>query len=449
MNIRSIIFACIVGMAAIAATHEIDQEASYAEATAFVQSFLGEEMQDGSGMQKKDSACQKVANDSIKDVQDTCAKQLKVIKKLAKGKQLCCTRGRTAWCKAKVRHAASKIKGGTCKNQLSSTKKTTVNFGGVKFENLKPGQCGTFFKSSAYKNVKSKVDAKKRECQTIKGATNAFAKGLRDAKTGAATARRSCHSADKRSYNTAYRNAKNICESKMNKKMFTRAKHMLCVLKGTKMSKCKVGKIPSLPKTKYVNYMCSAKMKTQCLNPKVKGLTNRSGMTRFSAFSGGAYGEAWYKNHNSQAWNGKVSSSLDISLGEGVQWKSGNIQGGCGHTIIGLASKDKVHINLAYQYINYAFYTAGGSTSIYESNGSPSCNVGGSNCNRGGTRGDHAGTYKIVRCYDGTIRYYSNGQLVRKTGQSTIPPTQKAAFSGSFHYHYAAFKNLVKVSAKC
>jgi len=449
MNIRSIIFACIVGMAAIAATHEIDQEASYAEATAFVQSFLGEETQDGSGMQKKDSACQKVANDSIKDVQDNCAKQLKYVKKLAKGKLACCFRGRAAMCKAKGRHAASKAKGGTCKNQLSKAKKTTVNFGGVKFDNLKPGRCGTFFKSSAYKNVKSKVDAKKSECQTIKGATNAFAKGLRDAKKDATKARRDCHSADKRSYNTAYKNAKNTCESKINKKMFTRAKHMLCVLKGTKLSKCKVGKIPSLPKTKYMDATCSARMKAQCLNPKVKGLHNRSGMTVGS--NGGSKGVAWYKSHNSQAWNGKVISGLDVSLGEGIQYKTGAGWGGHGHMMLGLASAKNYQVGLGYNSIDYAFYTHGGGTTTYElgTGAQGGCNMAGQECNSGGTRGDQGGTYTIVRCFDGTIRYYSNDKLVRKTGQSTIPDNEKAAFSGSFHYYAAAFMNLVKVSAKC
>jgi len=449
MNIRSIIFACIVGMAAIAATHEIDQEASYTEATAFVQSFLGEEMHDGSGMQKKkESACLKVATDAIKVVRDICAKQRKVINKLAKGKLLCCSRGRTAWCKAKTRHAASKATGEICKNQLKNVKKTGVNFGIVKFENLKPGKCGTFFKSSAYKNVKNKVDKKKRACEKNKGATVAFAAGVRSARGGAATSRRNCHSADKKSYNTAYRNAKNICESKENKKMFTRAKHMLCVLNGQKMSKCNVGKIPSLPKTRYMNAKCSAGIKTQCLNPKIKNMRNRYGI---SSCKSSARGECWYKSTNSNGWNGKVVSSLDVSLGEGIKYKvMGSAFGGASKDLmVGLASKKNRVRDNSYTSIDYAFFQTGPKTLVYESGSYQWCNVNGKHCNRYGTRGMQAGTYSIVRCYDGTIRYYSNGKLVRKVPRSTIPLNEKAAVSASLSSYRSGFMNLVKINAEC
>merc|ERR1711966_637443 len=89
------IFVGALALLAVASAAESSNEDSFAEATSFVQAFMSEHAKGGG-----DSACRKVADDSIKTIQTECDALQKTVYTAAKANRKCCSSGKDAVCSA-------------------------------------------------------------------------------------------------------------------------------------------------------------------------------------------------------------------------------------------------------------------------------------------------------------------------------------------------------------
>merc|ERR1712159_559512 len=246
MNTR-FIAALFVAAVAVAAAGEMDQyntDVAFAEATSFVQSYL--EAQVFEGKTKDESACEKVADDSIKEITDECKKLQGMVNSAATKNAHCCKDSMGPVRKAVSRYNKSKSDRKQCDRELESLRNSNVSFSGVKFKYLKEGKCGNFFTGGSFRSVHNKVKAKTKRCDIIKGQTKAYKRQWDTAVAQACRGRDKCNARAKTAHNKAFRTATNACQSAKNKKAWTRAKHMKCVLKGQTLSQCRVGSVPKI-----------------------------------------------------------------------------------------------------------------------------------------------------------------------------------------------------------
>jgi len=258
MNTRSIIFAiaAVCALAAVSNAHTDEAIESYAEATEFVSSF------EKSG--KGDSACTKVADDAVRTIKTECNSQQKVVNTAAKANKACCGNGRKAVCRAKSNLYSAQLKVNKCNQQLTVLQNKKITFPSISLRSLN-GKCGSFYNAGVYKNARRKADQKKAECTRLSGSLKSSKRNLTKEVKAAALSRTTCNQTHQRRLNKAFKDAKKVCSSKQNKKAFLRAAHMKCVLKGTKISKCKVGKAPKVSKTRQSGLTCAAiNKKTIC-----------------------------------------------------------------------------------------------------------------------------------------------------------------------------------------
>merc|ERR1712159_627051 len=118
MNTR-FIAALFVAAVAVAAAGEMDQyntDVAFAEATSFVQSYL--EAQVFEGKTKDESACEKVADDSIKEITDECKKLQGMVNSAATKNAHCCQDSMGPVRKAVSRYNKSKSDGKQCRSEL-------------------------------------------------------------------------------------------------------------------------------------------------------------------------------------------------------------------------------------------------------------------------------------------------------------------------------------------
>jgi len=150
------IFVGAFAFLAVACAAESSNEDSFAEATSFVQAFMSEHAVAGG-----DSACRKVADDSIKTIKTECDALQKNVDTAAKANQKCCNSGKDAV------NSAAKTKGGldgktsTCKGEADALTKAKITFT-ASLNDLKRGKCKSIHGSSTYKNKKAEYNTKKK-----------------------------------------------------------------------------------------------------------------------------------------------------------------------------------------------------------------------------------------------------------------------------------------------
>jgi glycerol dehydrogenase-like iron-containing ADH family enzyme len=140
-------------------------------------------------------------------------------------------------CAAKSSQGKQDGKKNTCKGEAAdlASAKIKVN---VSLDGLKNGKCDAVLNSKDYKDKKKKMDDKNKECTKLEGAAKMAKKALKNAIDAAKKARKTCTRQAKTSLDAAFKSAKKVCSSKANKKSFTRAMHMKCVLDGKSISGC-------------------------------------------------------------------------------------------------------------------------------------------------------------------------------------------------------------------
>jgi hypothetical protein len=263
MTIIRLIFAAALASFAVANVDEVSNDGeTFAEATAFVQSFSSMNAQG-------DSACLKVADDAIKVITDECKTLQGVIDTASKANQKCCHSGSVATCEAKSQHASSVGAHSTCLSQLDTIKKKTVNLGSVSYSSLAGKTCYNHNSNSAFQAIKNEVATKTTECNKKSGSKAAAKKFYDDAVKAAASSRTTCNEDGQTALTKAFAQGKAACGSATNQKAFTRAEHMKCVLKGTKLADCSknMPKPPAVKETTLSTLNCAAQTgdSTQCL----------------------------------------------------------------------------------------------------------------------------------------------------------------------------------------
>lgn len=246
------IFAAGLALAAVAHA-ESANEASYAEATSFVEAFMTEHSTEDKST--SESACSKVANDSIKEIQTQCDSQQSLIVKARNANKICCKSGEAAVCATKQRLKESNRKASECAKIATSLKAQAVKFPDVPFNKLTKGKCDSFF-GTAYNKIEEQVATQNKKCVVIAGEIKAFESTLAQETIAASKARNDCNSLAKEALTKAYNDSTKICQSDNNQKSYTRAKHMLCVLAGTTLSKCKTNNPPTVAKGSMAGLEC-------------------------------------------------------------------------------------------------------------------------------------------------------------------------------------------------
>merc|ERR1711966_105196 len=272
MNIRTAlyVFAAALALAAVASA-ESSNEQSFAEATSFVQAFMGEHAEKGG-----DSACRKVASDSIKAIKTECDALQKTVDTAAKGNQKCCSSGKDAVCSAEKSKGDLGGKSSTCKGKADALANAKITFTSS-LDALKNGKCKSIHGSDAYKNKKAQHRSKMKECNKLSGAASEAKKALKAAIKAAKKARNKCISDATNARNKVYLTAKNACNSAKNKRAFTRAQHMKCVLDGKTLKRCTFGKAPSVKKTALSKLTCGA---TTTCSSNSKGKSKGKGQSK-------------------------------------------------------------------------------------------------------------------------------------------------------------------------
>merc|ERR1719313_250488 len=253
-------------------------EYSFAKATEFVQTFMAENEND-------ETACEKVAQTAIKAIEDECSTLQKDVDERAKDNADCCSKGKDGIDGAKAAHAKSVESHKTCVGELATTKQEKVDFGKISYESLSENQCkATFFNSPAYQAQHKKVNEKKNTCTKIDGETSGLKKAITDAEVAACVARGKCYTDAEGARDKAYDESHKACNSQKNKDAFTRAHHMLCVLKGKSLQSCSVPSMPAIKKTAMDKHECKLKCNifesaegTTCNHHGVKGFKVSSG----------------------------------------------------------------------------------------------------------------------------------------------------------------------------
>jgi len=397
---RSICFLFAIALAfAAASVDEISaNEDSFAEAEAFVQSFSSENA-------KGDSACLKVANDSIKVIDDECKALQATVDKAAQANQACCDEGRSAVCSAKAQWEQGKTAHATCITELTNLKKTNVNMGTVSYESLAGKSCYNHNDNSSFKSVKSKVDAKSTECTKKDGTKGTTKKAYDIAVSDASTDRQSCNSNKATALDQAFKKASASCSSATNKKSFIRAEHMKCVLAGTSLDDCnkKMPSAPAVKKTDLSMLSCSAQTgaPSQCIKMghciSAKGTGNAD-----SGFAVKLTGQANSWNSGCNIDNAAEEKGVKYTLE--TRWDPYNTNSGHIHAMWGFERASRAKSN-KHQYggIDFAFYchAVNYRPYIYESGSQVNTNNG---CYCGGHNGQ---TYSWITIEtDGKVKYY-------------------------------------------
>jgi len=253
MTTRTIcfIFATTLAVAAVANAELESEDDAFNEATSFVQTFIAEN-------QGGETACMKVATDSIQTIKNECANLQSTVDKAAKKNQACCTEGNGAVCTAKMQHYTNQQIVGSCKRELNEMKKTPVSFASYSFKDLTEDKCGNFYSGKSFQKIHKKVNKKKNECTKASGAASASERALAFAVTNAATNREKCNKKFKTALDKAYKTAVASCNSATNKKAYQRAMHMKCVLAGKALKDCKVSGAPKVTMIEQSKLKCAA-----------------------------------------------------------------------------------------------------------------------------------------------------------------------------------------------
>jgi len=251
MRTSSFLFAAALVLVAATNAEMAEDEATFNEATSFVQTFIAEN-------QGGETACMKVATDSINTIKNQCVGVQASVVTASKANQVCCEEGNGAVCSAKMAHYTNQQIAGSCHRELGEMKRTSISFGSTSFKSLTEGKCGNFFSGSAYQKTHKKVTKKIKECQKADGAVSSSKTALENAVKNASKNREKCNKKYQTALDKAYNTAHKTCDSDSNKKAFKRAMHMKCVLAGTALKDCKVSGAPKVNKVTQSKLTCSA-----------------------------------------------------------------------------------------------------------------------------------------------------------------------------------------------
>merc|ERR1711904_580298 len=222
-------------MSLIQAKEEYDAHADAVASLEFLQTTEG----------RSKNACESLAKDTIKEIDNSIKTQQNMLNKLYKGGR-CHTEGKAAYDQAKRRKTDADRKLSTANKRLRDASNYQVDFGRYTFSGLREGSCGAFYNDRSYVNAKANYKRRQREQTQATGAQKTAVKSQNDARAAHLKAVEKCRCAVKdqhaKGWTAANRNNAN------NAKAWKKAKHMLCVLADTPESRCNTGGLRRLSK---------------------------------------------------------------------------------------------------------------------------------------------------------------------------------------------------------
>jgi hypothetical protein len=264
---------------------------------------------------KTDKECRDLATASKKAVEDDVKADQKILDALPDGSD-CKKEGQGLVSSSQSSLTKAKSDKDDAKKKLDKTKAANVDFGSFPYNQLTPGQCGTFFNHAAYKNAKSALDKAQTAYNKADGAQQAAQAAYDQAVAAASNAKMECLCRAKKAYDHGWKEVKKTTP-KAGVDWKT-AHDIICVLDGTPVSKCKVPAQPTVKKPK--------------LDPeaaKMNSATCKGGMVVFLPQSCGTVG--YETNPGTLLVGSKFMSKVMgvcgthtnqmVSLGECVTWR--------------------------------------------------------------------------------------------------------------------------------
>lgn len=210
-------------------------------ARAAARASINELLQSG----QDENACEELANQTIKQVEDTVNGEQKMLDELDDG-SACPSLGQDAVDGAqKIFDDATKAKE-DADEAHKAAQNADVSFAPKPLNTLTEGQCDVFFEDPAFTEAVKAEMAAKSDAEKAAGEVTAADEALNAAKDAQAKAIKECQCKVRADYDKAWEAANKANDE--NKKAYTQGKHMLCIIKH--MGSCDVGAVPAVtPKT--------------------------------------------------------------------------------------------------------------------------------------------------------------------------------------------------------
>jgi len=250
-----------------------------------------------------DKECRKLADATEDDVKASVKAQQDALDSIDKGEK--CPSAHTSLVSAALKNL-NKAKSDKKKadDAYDKAKKTKIDFGAFTYDQLTPGQCGSFFNQAVYKNVATSVKSAKAKVDMAAGSLTALQKAYDAAVADQKAAINKCH-CDVKKLQKATLEKMNSDVKVANSKLYKKAADLRCLLDGTPASKCKVGAIPVVVP---VN-VTAATAAANCVPPGPTGVVSFHQFTGSETTCGYPYKGCVYKNGGKKGWNsGAVST---------------------------------------------------------------------------------------------------------------------------------------------
>jgi len=255
---------------------ESDQE-SFDEAKARVKELMSEG--------KSDKDCRKLADEEEAMIKKDVKNNKKILDALSDGSS-CLTLGDKAVKTAKKDLDKAKKNKKDTAAALTKAQSAPVKFATVAWSSLTVGQCSTFFNQASYKTATNAVTSAKKAKEKADGALPVAQKAYDNAVASAKKQKKECLCKAKKAHDKAWDAYKKT--EPANKKAWTRAAHLKCVLDGTPLDKCKVTPCPSNSKPKLVKEAanvsgCTAPPPPPAVHVHVTDIPGCKGMTVYGS----------------------------------------------------------------------------------------------------------------------------------------------------------------------
>jgi hypothetical protein len=194
---------------------------------------------------KNDKECRDLATASKKAIEDDVKADQKILDALPDGSD-CKKEGQPLVSSSMNSLTQAKSDKDGAKKKLDKAKATNVDFGSIPYNQLTPGQCGTFFNHASYKNAKSALDKAQKAYDKADGAHKAAQTAYDQAVAAASSAKLECLCRAKKAFDHGWKEVK---KTTPNAGVGWKTAHdIICVLDGTPVSKCKVPAQPTVKK---------------------------------------------------------------------------------------------------------------------------------------------------------------------------------------------------------
>merc|ERR1719440_2682146 len=190
---------------------------------------------------KDEGPCKNLAESTLKEITASVDTAQEAVDSVGTGAR-CVTEGHEAVEAAETALRNAKKARDDAAKALSKAQGQSVQIAPVPLDQIGDNKCSYAFTDSAYTKAKSDVDGATNSLQQSKGAVTAAEGALDAAQDAQKAAIKSCQCGVRAKYDKVWAAANKDTEE--NKKAYTKAKHMECVLNGE--TNCVVGEVPAV-----------------------------------------------------------------------------------------------------------------------------------------------------------------------------------------------------------